>query len=268
MHPLLSFLNGLLTLLFVTSALLVAILYFVKVRFDRPGPLTTSAVVVIPKGEGVSGIAERLERDGVIDDRRVFMTSILYFIYFKGKGSLKAGEYEFRKNASMRQVLDTLVEGKSIDHKFTVAEGLTSQQIVERLMADPDLEGDIAVVPPEGTLLPDTYKFGLGDTRQDILERMENAQAKFLANLWEKRDEDIVVKTPEEAVDPRFDRGEGDGPRGRAAAYRKRVPEPPQEEHAPAVRSHHHLRPGRREGGSRSSYPARRARARDALQHL
>ncbi len=200
MHPLLSFLNGLLTLLFVTAALLVGILYFVKVRFDRPGPLTTSAVVVIPKGEGVSGIAERLERDGVIDDRSVFMTSVLYFIYFKGNGSLKAGEYEFRKYASMRQVLDTLVEGKSIDHKVSVAEGLTSQQIVARLLAEPDLKGDIAEVPAEGTLLPDTYKFGLDDTRQDILERMVNAQAKFLASLWEKRDEDIVVKTPEEAV--------------------------------------------------------------------
>ncbi len=199
-NPFLGFLNGLFTLLFVAAMLLVAVLYFVKVRFDRPGPLATSAVVVIPKGEGLSAIAERLEHDGVIDDRRVFMTSILYFIYFRGHASLKAGEYEFRKHASMRQVLDTLVEGKSVGHKITFAEGLTSQQIVARLMADPELEGEIAAVPPEGTLLPDTYRYGLGDTRQDILERMENAQAKFLANLWEKRDEGIVVKTPEEAV--------------------------------------------------------------------
>ncbi len=199
-NPFLSFLNGLFTLLFVTAMLLVAVLYFVKVRFDRPGPLATSAVVVIPKGEGLSAIAERLERDGVIDDRRVFMTSILYFIYFRGHASLKAGEYEFRKHASMRQVLDTLVEGKSVGHKITFAEGLTSQQIVARLVADPELVGEIAAVPPEGTLLPDTYRYGLGDTRQDILERMENAQTKFLANLWEKRDEGIVVKTPEEAV--------------------------------------------------------------------
>ena len=49
------------------------------------------------------------------------MTSILYFMYLRGKGSVKAGEYEFRKNATMRQVLDTLVEGKSIEHKVTLA---------------------------------------------------------------------------------------------------------------------------------------------------
>jgi UPF0755 protein len=157
-------------------------------------------VIAIPRGEGVSAIAERLERDGVIADRRVFMTSIIYFMYVKGQGSLKAGEYEFPKYASMRQVLDTLVEGKSIEHKITLAEGLTTQQIVDKLRANPDLHGDIAEVPAEGTLLPDTYKFGKNDTRQDIIERMQTAQAKFLAKVWQERDDDIVVTTPQEAL--------------------------------------------------------------------
>jgi len=148
----------------------------------------------------VSGIAERLEHDEVISDRGLFMTSIIYFTYLRGKGALKAGEYEFRKNATMRQVLDTLVEGKSIDHKVAFAEGLTSQQIIERLQANTDLQGNIADVPAEGTLLPDTYRFQIGDSRQDIIERMQAAQKKFLAKMWEERDPDIVVQTPEEAV--------------------------------------------------------------------
>jgi UPF0755 protein len=148
----------------------------------------------------VGAIAERLERDGVIADRRVFMTSILYFMYLKGQGSLKAGEYEFRKYATMRQVLDTLVEGKSIEHKVTLAEGLTSYQIVQKLMAQSELHGEITQVPPEGSLLPDTYRFGRNDTRQDIIERMQAAHAKFLAKVWETRDEGIVVTSPEEAM--------------------------------------------------------------------
>lgn len=200
MHPVIAFFNGLLKLFFVTAGVLLALLYFVKIQFDRPGPLATSAVVVIPKGEGVSGIAERLERDEVIADRGLFMTSVIYFMYLRGTGSLKAGEYEFRKQASLRQVLDTLVEGRSIDHKVTFAEGLTSEQIIERLRANPDLEGSITEIPAEGTLLPDTYRFQIGDTRQDILERMQAGQRKFLANMWEERDPDIVVQTPEEAV--------------------------------------------------------------------
>jgi len=200
MHPVLAFFNALFVFAFVTACGLLVLFYFFRIEFDRPGPLTASAVVVIPKGEGVSGIAERLERDEVIADRGMFMTSIIYFIYVRGKGALKAGEYEFRKNASMRQVLDTLVEGKSIDHKISFAEGLTSQQIVERLQANPDLEGTITEVPAEGTLLPDTYRFQIGDSRQDIIERMQVGQQKFLAKMWEDRDPDIVVQSPEEAV--------------------------------------------------------------------
>src|SRR6476619_394049 len=187
MHPVLAFFNALFMLALFTACALLALFYFIRVQFDRPGPLTASTVVVIPKGEGVSGIAERLEHDEVITDRGLFMTSIIYFTYLRGKGALKAGEYEFRKNASMRQVLDTLVEGRSIDHKIALAEGLTSQQIVER-------------IPAEGTLLPDTYRFQIGDSRQDIIERMQVGQKRFLARVWEERDPDVVVQTPEEAV--------------------------------------------------------------------
>jgi UPF0755 protein len=199
-HPILRMLDGVLTFFFLLACLGVGVFYWVKVQFDQPGPLATSTVVVIPKGEGVSAIAERLERDGVIADRRIFMTSILYFMYLKGQGSLKAGEYEFRKYATMRSVLDTLVEGKSIEHKVTLAEGLTSYQIVQKLLVHPELKGEITEVPPEGSLLPDTYRFGRNDTRQDIIERMQAAHKKFLAKVWETRDPEIVVTTPEEAM--------------------------------------------------------------------
>ncbi len=199
-HPFLDMLDGLVTFVFILACLGAALYYFVKVQFDQPGPLATSMVFAVPKGEGVSAMSERLEREGVIDDRPIFMTSILYFKYLKGKGNVKAGEYEFRKNATMREVLDILVQGKSIEHKVTLAEGLTTQQIVEKIRANPDLHGGIAEIPPEGSLLPDTYKFGRDDTRQEIIERMQAAQAKFLAKVWEGRDEGIVVQTPEEAL--------------------------------------------------------------------
>lgn len=200
MHPILAFFSALLKLTLLVALGLLALLYFVRVQFDRPGPLPSSMVVVIPKGEGVSAIAERLKHDEVIADRGMFMTSVIYFIYLRGTGSLKAGEYEFRRQASLRQVLDTLVEGKSIDHKVTIPEGLTSEQIVGRLKANADLKGDVTVIPAEGTLLPDTYRFQTGDSRQDIIERMLAAQQKFLAKVWDERDPDIVVQTPQEAV--------------------------------------------------------------------
>jgi len=118
----------------------------------------------------------------------------------KGHGSLKAGEYQFDKHATMRQVLDTLVEGKSILYRVTFPEGWTSQQIVQRLASNPQLNGPVPEIPAEGSLLPDTYSFGSKDSRDDVLQRMAVAQQKYLAKLWEERDPDIMVKTPEEAV--------------------------------------------------------------------
>jgi len=128
------------------------------------------------------------------------MASIFYFTQLKGNGTLKAGEYQFDKHATMREVLNTLVDGKSVQYKVTFPEGWTSQQIVKRLEANAELDGAVSEVPAEGSLLPDTYSFGTKDSKEDILQRMDAAHKKFLAQVWEERDPDIMVKTPEEAV--------------------------------------------------------------------
>lgn len=199
-HPFLRMFDGLLNLIFMLVCVGAVVFYFVRLEFDRPGPLEVSTVLVVPKGESTTAIADRLAAEGVIADRRIFMTSIFYFMHLKGQGTLKAGEYQFDKHATMRQVLDTLVEGKSISYKVTFPEGWTSQQIVERLAANPELNGPVPEVPAEGSLLPDTYSFGSKDTRQDIIQRMQVAHRKFLDKVWGERDPDIMVKTPEEAV--------------------------------------------------------------------
>jgi UPF0755 protein len=199
-HPFLRMFDGLFNFVFILLCAAIAVFYFIRVEFDRPGPLEVSTVLVVPKGESTTAIADRLAAEGVIADRRIFMTSIFYFMHLKGQRTLKAGEYQFDKHASMRQVLDTLVEGKSIQYRVTFPEGWTSQQIVERLAANPELDGAVPEVPAEGSLLPDTYSFGSKDTRQDIVQRMQVAHQKFLAKVWEERDPDIMVKTPEEAV--------------------------------------------------------------------
>jgi UPF0755 protein len=199
-HPFLRGFDGFFNFIFIVLCATAIVFYFVRVEFDRPGPLPVSTVLVVPKGEGITAIADRLQNEGIIADRRIFMTSVLYFMYLKGQGTLKAGEYQFDKQATMRQVLDTLVEGKSIEYRVTFPEGWTSQQIVARLAAHPELNGDVPEVPPEGSLLPDTYSFGTRDTRQGIIERMQAAQKKFLARVWEERHPDIMVTTPQEAL--------------------------------------------------------------------
>ena len=164
------FLNGALTVALMLALLAGGGIYWLKYQFDRPGPLDHATVVVIPPGNGVNAIAQRLEREGVISDARLFVGASRYF---QVNDKLKAGEYEIKKSASMRQVLDTLVEGKAILLKVSVPEGRTSFQIVEVLNAQPELSGEITEIPTEGTLLPDTYKFSRGTDRNELIARMQ-----------------------------------------------------------------------------------------------
>jgi UPF0755 protein len=198
-------LNGVVTFLLMTMVGLGAVYYVARSLFDRPGPLTASKVVVIPPGKGLNDIAEMLEKEEVIHDRRVFTTAHLWFKSTRGVMGgkmpiLKAGEYEVKKSASVRQVFDTLIDGKSILYKVTAAEGLTSYQILQKLTESPDLTGDVPKVPAEGSLLPDTYKFSRGMSRHELIERMQAEQQKVLRLLWEKRQQGLPFKTPEEAL--------------------------------------------------------------------
>lgn len=211
MNGFLRFLDGTLSFVFLSFLLVAALAIWLRQSFDAPGPLGETAAVVIPKGVGAIEIAERLEKTNVIADRRVFMLQYYVARLYGGTGttsgsaagdrtSLKAGEYEFPKAASVRQVLDTIISGRSILQKITIPEGLTSQQIADRLRAEPGLAGEITSVPPEGMLLPDTYRFSRGANRQEILDRMRAEQAKVLMALWEARDPSLPLKTPEEAL--------------------------------------------------------------------
>jgi UPF0755 protein len=86
------------------------------------------------------------------------------------------------------------VEGKSILNSISIPEGLTSYQIVERLKANGELAGDILEVPPEGSLLPDTYRFAKGTSREELIRRMQGEQKKFVEGLWPARSRDCNHK--------------------------------------------------------------------------
>jgi len=196
-HPLVVFLNRLMTFLLIVLICVAGLFYIVRRQFDLPGPLAYPTVFVVPRGEGVSAIARRLEQDGIINDRWTFFIASRYF---KVHDKIKAGEYNIKVNASLRDVLDTLVEGRSILYSVSIPEGLTSYQIVERLKADPDLAGDIEEVPPEGSLLPDTYRFAKGTSREELIHRMQGEQKKFLEGLWPARSGELQSAKPEDVV--------------------------------------------------------------------
>ncbi len=84
-----------------------------------PGPLAEDKVVFIPAGSSSTDIAQRLQQEGVIEHPLLF--EVLNVLSL-GSG-LKAGEYQFKQNASLKDVRDILVEGKSILHSITIPEG-------------------------------------------------------------------------------------------------------------------------------------------------
>jgi UPF0755 protein len=196
-HPLVIAGNAIFMILVIVSVTVGAGLYFGKQRFEAPGPLPDDKVVIIPRGLGIRDIADVLMREGVIDQPYVFMGSV---IALKARGELKSGEYQFTKNASVADVVDTIIEGKVVQHSFTVAEGLTSEQIVAKLLETDALAGQIKEIPREGTLLPETYKFTRGMTRDQIIQRMQQAHKRVLQEVWDHRMTDLPVKTPEQLV--------------------------------------------------------------------
>jgi len=189
--------NAIFTLLVVVSIAVGAGLFIGKQRFEAPGPLPEDKVVNIPRGLGIRDIADLLQREGVINQPYVFMGGV---VVLKARGELKYGEYQFSKQSSVADVVETITEGKVVQHAFTVPEGLTSEQIVARLLETEVLTGQIKEIPREGTLLPETYRFTRGMTREQIIQRMQQAHRRVLQEVWERRVQDLPVKTPEQLV--------------------------------------------------------------------
>ena len=196
-HPLVIVGNAIFTLLVLIVVVTGAGLYYGKQIFEAPGPLAADKIVNIPNGLGIKEISDVLVREGVIENPYVFMGGV---IVVKSRGSLKHGEYQFTKNASLSDVVDTITEGKVVQHSFTVAEGLTSEQIVARLLETTALSGQIREIPREGTLLPETYKFTRGMERSLIIQRMQAAQKRALQDAWARRSPDLPISTPEQLV--------------------------------------------------------------------
>ena len=177
---------------------MAALLYH---QFETPGPLAVSRVIAVPKGEGRIEIATRLEKEGAISNRWAFIANYLLRSALGRKPlELKAGDYEINKNASMANIMETLTQGRGVLSKITIPEGLTSLQIVEKLREEDELVGDVTEIPPEGSLLPDTYRFSKGMERRELIERMQAEMQRFLAAAWERRQPSLPIATPEEAI--------------------------------------------------------------------
>ena len=197
-NPLVIVGNAVFTALVLVLIIAGAAVVFGKSQFEAPGPLQEDKIVTIPPRLGMLEIADLLKHEGVVDAHRLIFVGGVFAL--KARSELKAGEYLFPKRASMKDVVETIVEGKVVQHQLTVPEGLTSEQIVARLLDNDILAGNIKDVPREGSLLPDSYHFNRGFTREQMIQRMRQAQERLVRDVWERRNPDLPLKSPEQLV--------------------------------------------------------------------
>ena len=197
----LSIVSSLMTTALIAMVIAAGGFYIVERQFTAAGPLTQERQITIPRGEGRIEIAARLEREGFISNRWTFLLNHLYRSMTSSQPlDLKAGDYKFEAGASMQKVLDAIAKGKAVLNRLSLPEGLTSQQMINRIIGSPDLTGDVAEVPTEGSLLPDTYNFAKGMARQDLINQMQEQQKAVLNEAWENRAENLPINSPQEAL--------------------------------------------------------------------
>ncbi len=165
--------------------------------FDRRGPLAREVTIVLPRGIGLGAIADRLATAGVVDSALVFELGVRLA---GGHRNLLAGEYTFSSGISARETMEALVAGRTVMRRLTVPEGLTTREVADLVAGASGLEGPLPKAPAEGSLLPETYYYALGDTRAGVIARMEKGLEKTLAELWQTRDPNLPLASPREAL--------------------------------------------------------------------
>lgn len=112
---------------------------------------------------------------------------------------VEVAKFDPEIEAAPQDYVDVINE-PDLRFRVTLAEGVTSWQVVEELKRADFLAGEVADLPPEGSLAPDSYEVEKGSDRAALVARMTEAQTRILAELWAERAPDLPYETPEEAL--------------------------------------------------------------------
>ena len=185
--------------LIIIFLIVLSVLAYMQIKgwIAASGPLLNVTNVVVPKGASLKTVAEELSRAGVIDKPWLFR--IMARINGLAK-HLKAGEYQFMPGISLQAAMDKIARGEVFFRRITIPEGLTSGQIMYLIANYPDLEGEIDLDVKEGELLPETYSFELGASRNSIILQARSAMQKALEEVWASRDSSLPLKDVNELL--------------------------------------------------------------------
>ena len=193
-------------ILIVLGIAFASVIGIARKDFSAPGPLAEDVIVTVPKGANLQEISEILAESGtlpesaalgVIDGAMLFRLGTQYPDRTR---ELKYGDYKIEAGASPEEILALIISGRSVPYFVTVAEGRTSWQVIETLNAHPALTGEIVEVPPEGSILPETYAVSRLEDRNAVLARMRDAMNQALDKAWEGRDPDLPLESKEQLL--------------------------------------------------------------------
>ena len=149
-------------------------------QFSAPGPLPAAKTLTIERGSGLRSIAATLHEEGAVENPYIFIFGVRIL---GAQSDLQAGEYQILRGASAKDIAFQMRDGDTVKRRFTIREGLTSYEVVRMLNAVEGLSGELPDIPPEGSLLPNTYDFQMNEKRQAALFRMQEAMVKTLVAL-------------------------------------------------------------------------------------
>ncbi len=191
------FLGGFVFFSTLALIMIVAGSWWTHNEFVKPAKREEAMTIIVPNGSHIGRVATILQDEGIINRPIIFN----YGSRIVGTADqIKAGEYEVDPHMSMRQILDLLVSGKTVQRNITIREGLTSFEIVNLLREHKGLVQDEVEIPPEGSLLAETYSYSKGEPVSKILERMQEAMIEKLDGFWETRAPLLPLKTKDEAL--------------------------------------------------------------------
>lgn len=181
----------------LAGAAAIFLFFFFTSAISRPGPKAEPQTFMVERGASGADIANALERQGLINDALLFR--IANRLYASGR-TMQAGEYQIPAHASVRQIVEMMASGEALQHALTFHEGITIAAAMKIIEQSEVLTGDMPDAPPEGSILPETYHVQRGMTRAALLQQMRDARDRVLAEVWEGRDPNLPVSSPEELV--------------------------------------------------------------------
>lgn len=183
--------------LFIFGLGTAAFLFFYASKIiHQKHSITEPVLVQVKSGESLKDIALDLQDKKLVDKATYF---ILYSKINKLYPKVKAGEYLVEGDVSLVDIADILTSGKVYLRKITFPEGRTAVEAINTLLDNEFLEDDVESFN-DGEILPETYTFSRGDSRQGIVNQAKKALQQTLEQAWNERDEDLPLKNKEEML--------------------------------------------------------------------